>query len=66
MVIQDDKKASRGIGRDMSAEAIARRLRIVSDLRILSLKLGRAENLKPKEQGNPQSEAPDRLVNGAD
>lgn len=42
----DSKKISRGISRDMSKDAISRRLRIVSDLRILCLKLGRAKKLK--------------------
>lgn len=46
MMNQDDKKISRGISRDMSPEAISRRLRIVSDLRILCLKLGRAKEVK--------------------
>ena len=43
MTKPDNKKISRGISRDMSPEAISRRLRIVSDLRILCLKLGRGK-----------------------
>jgi len=46
MTNPDDKKASRGISRDMSPQAISRRLRIASDLRILCLKLGRAKRVE--------------------
>ncbi len=46
----DDKQISRGIGRDMSPEAISRRLRIVSDLRILCLNLGKAKKLDRAER----------------
>ncbi|MCD6327291.1 hypothetical protein J7M28_07040 [bacterium] len=53
---QDDKNTSRGISRDMSPEAISRRLKIVSDLRILSLKLGRAKKLRPEATSPRQSE----------
>ena len=55
----DDKKSSRGIGRDMSPEAISRRLRIVSDLRILCLNLGRAKKLETDESKSRQSEPPE-------
>ncbi len=53
----DSKKISRGISRDMSKEAISRRLRIVSDLRILCLKLGRAKRLK-QGSTNPRQSGP--------
>ena len=43
---QDDSKLlSRGISRDMSPEAIARRLEIVSELSELSHTLGKDQNL---------------------
>ena len=39
------KRASRGMGVDMSPEAIARRIDIVSQLRALTLALGKAEKV---------------------
>jgi len=54
----DNKKISRGISRDMSPEAISRRLRIVSDLRILCLKLGRAKRLKHERTKSQRSNPP--------
>ena len=56
----DSKKISRGISRDMSPEAISRRLRIVSDLRILCLNLGRAKKLKLERTRPQQSEPPEQ------
>ena len=56
----DDKKISRGISRDMSPEAISRRLRIVSDLRTLCLNLGRAKKLKPERTRSQQSDPPEQ------
>jgi len=58
MTNPDDKNISRGISRDMSKEAISRRLRIVSDLRILCLKLGRAEKVERDRTSPQQSEPP--------
>ena len=56
----DSKKISRGISRDMSPEAISRRLRIVSDLRILCLKLGRAKKVDREGASPQQLEAAER------
>ncbi len=44
--MSEKKRLSRGISRDMSPEAISKRLRIVSDLRALCLKLAHARKLK--------------------
>jgi len=55
----DSKKISRGISRDMSKDAISRRLRIVSDLRILCLKLGRAKKLKQGSSKSQRSDPPE-------
>lgn len=62
MANPDDKKISRGISRDMSPKAISRRLRIVSDLRILCLKLGRAKRLRSEGSKTQQSDPPERPV----
>ena len=40
------KARSRGVSRDMSPDAIARRLDIVSELRNLALQLGRAKKVE--------------------
>ncbi len=52
----DDKNTSRGIGRDMSPEAIEGRLRIVSNLRVLCREL--AESKKRKLQQPSASAVP--------
>ena len=62
----DDKKISRGISRDMSKEAISRRLRIVSDLRILCLNLGRAKKLKLEKARSQQSDPPEQSADAED
>ena len=62
----DHKKISRGISRDMSPEAISRRLRIVSELRTLCLKLGKAEKVTPeiKNQNEKKRVGSDAENNG--
>jgi hypothetical protein len=45
MTQRDYKSLSRGISRDMSPDAIARRLKIVADLYGLARTLGKAKNL---------------------
>ncbi len=52
----DDKDKSRGVSCDMSPEAIARRIRIVSELRALSLKLAAAEKIAPHDPKDQDSE----------
>lgn len=54
---QDMKRISRGIGCDMSPEAIAHRINIVSRLRALTQQLGKAEKVG-KERGVRQSASP--------
>ena len=56
MAEMNDKNRSRGMSRDMSPEAVSKRLRIVSNLRNLCLKLGRAETVKREEHGGKQAE----------
>ncbi len=51
----DHKDRSRGVSCDMSPEAIARRIRIVSELRALSLKLAAAEKIAPDESNQRKS-----------
>jgi len=60
MTSPDDKKISRGISRDMSPEAISRRLRIVSDLRTLCLNLGRGKRLKLEKTSPQEPDAPEQ------
>jgi len=60
MTSPDDKKRSRGMSRDMSPEAISRRLRIVSDLRILCLKLGGAKKLELERTSTKEWEGSER------
>ena len=45
MTETDNKALSRGISRDMSAEAISRRLRIASDLHDVATMLGKAKRV---------------------
>jgi hypothetical protein len=51
MTEQDYKALSRGISRDMSPDAIARRLQIASDLHDLVKDLAQAKNLGKVEVG---------------
>lgn len=51
---ETDKERSRGVGRDMSPEAIARRLDIVSELRALSQFLGRAKRVEKEKSEGPR------------
>jgi hypothetical protein len=54
----DHKDKSRGVSCDMSPEAIARRIRIVSELRALSLRLGQAKKVtEDRPQGTESSPA---------
>ena len=46
---QHDKDRSRGISRDMSPQAIARRLEIVSELREMAQFLGQAKRIDRKQ-----------------
>lgn len=49
-----EKERSRGISRDMSPAAIAKRLEIVSELRVLTQLLGHAKRVgeeKPEDSG---------------
>jgi len=50
MTDQDLKSLSRGMSRDMSPAAIARRLEIASDLRDLAMTLATAQRIGTKEQ----------------
>ena len=61
MMNPDHKKISRGISRDMAPEAISRRLRIVSDLRDLCLKLGRSKKLKRERTRVQQSDSSEQF-----
>lgn len=55
----DYKSLSRGISRDMSSEAIARRLKIVADLYDLAQTLNRAKNLgRVEDAGERRSPQP--------
>ena len=51
---ETDKERSRGVSRDMSPAAIARRLDIVSELRALSQFLGRAKRVVEEKPEGPQ------------
>jgi hypothetical protein len=52
-----NKARSRGISRDMSPEAIARRIDIVSRLRAFTQLLGEAERIEPqKNEADPESQ----------
>ena len=57
MTETDNKALSRGISRDMSAEAISRRLRIASDLYDIAKILGKTKRVgrvEPTERDEPQ------------
>lgn len=51
----DYKDNSRGVSCDMSPEAIARRLRIESELRAVSLRLGQAKKITEGRPEGPES-----------
>lgn len=53
----DYKKLSRGMSRDMSPEAVSRRLKKVSNLRNLCLMLGRAGKAAKEERRREQARA---------
>ena len=55
MTDQDLKSLSRGMSRDMSPAAIARRLEIASDLRDLAMTLATAQRIGTKEQASNAS-----------
>jgi len=49
MTPEEMKNKSRGYGVDMSPEALAKRLRIASDLSAMAQRLAKAKNLGPVE-----------------
>ena len=56
MTDQDLRSLSRGMSRDMSPAAIARRLDIVGDLRELAITLATAQRIGTKEQASKAAE----------